>query len=255
MNYFCQAYAHVASETSSAYRRWRLRSGSVFHGNPLSTRAALAAVWTAIRHVCSLAYWRYVQTGRYPYALGVMPIYPRATFPSGPVTLLKDLKERQLRNHFDTFVDRDARYPDYVLDDAAWNAFRKSESRGRKSLTLAESALLEPLRGAKWGYEITIQSLWQEMADTWSKGWGWDAPLRATIADVWGRRRYDKDGNQIKDARSNRVYLRALLKIRRAIKTDGFIAAMMGYTGLSREQKDEYLTKWELTNAPIVVEI
>lgn len=159
------------------------------------------------------------------------------------------LKDRQLREHFDQFIDRDARYPGHVLSDAAWKAFKKSESHGKKRLTSDDLDLAAPLFGAKWSYEITIQSLWQEMAEWWSNGRGWDAPLRATISDVWLRRGYDKQGNPHKDPRSNRVYLRALFKIRAAIRREGFPAALMAYTGLSREDKVRYLAAWEATNA------
>lgn len=45
------------------------------------------------------------------------------------------------------------------------------------------------------------------------------------------------------------MYLRALFKVRRAIKRDGFPVAMMAYTGLSREEKARYVARWEGTNA------
>lgn len=146
------------------------------------------------------------------------------------------LKDRQLRAHFDRFIDRDARYPGYVLTDEAWRAFKKSETYGKRNMTAGELTLAEPLFGAKWGYEITIQSLWQEMAEWWSSGFGWDAPLRATIGGVW------REGG-------NRVFLRALFKIRRAIRADYFPAALAAYTGLGRDDKARYLLRWEQTNA------
>ncbi len=123
-----------------------------------------------------------------------------------------------------------------MLTDAAWKAFKKSESNGKARLTPEELVLAEPLFGAKWGYEITIQSLWQELAEWWSNGWGWDAPLRHTISRVW------REGG-------NRVFLRALFKVRRAIRTNSFPVAMAAYTGLSRDDKTTYLARWEGTNA------
>lgn len=69
------------------------------------------------------------------------------------------LKDTQLRAHFDRFLDRDARHPGYVLTEAAWKVFKKSESNGKARLTPEELALATPLFGAKWSYEITIQSL------------------------------------------------------------------------------------------------
>ena len=155
----------------------------------------------------------------------------------------------QLRDHFDRFVDRAVHYPGYVLTDAAWAAFKKSETYGKKSLTAEELALAKPLFGAKWSYEITIQSLWQEMSECWSSGFGWDSPLRATISSVWNRRAYDGEGNAARDPRGNRVFLRALFKIRHAILETGFISTMMAYTGLTQRQKTAYLERWEGTNA------
>ncbi len=159
------------------------------------------------------------------------------------------LKDRQLRDHFDRFIDRDVRYPNYVLTDAAWAAFKKRETHGKKSLTKEASDLIEPLFDAKKGYEITIKTLWEEMAEYWSMGYGWDAPLRATISDVWKRRDgYDKDGNPQMDFRSNRVFLRALFKIRRSIIDNYFLKALLSYTGFDIEQRNRYLTQWKLTN-------
>lgn len=151
-------------------------------------------------------------------------------------------KDRLLRAHFDRFIDRDARYPGYVLTDAAWTAFKKSESHGKRKMTPQELELAAPLFGAKWSYEITIQSLWQEMADCWSSGWGWDIPLRHTISCVW------REG-------SNRVYLRALFKIRRSIIDNGFISSMNAYTGLAREDKARYLDRWEDNTRAMVARI
>lgn len=145
------------------------------------------------------------------------------------------LKERQLRDHFDRFIDREARYLGYVLTDDAWRAFKKSETYGKRNMTPEELELAAPLFGAKWSYEITIQSLWQELADWWSSGRGWDAPLRHTISCVW------REGG-------NRVHLRALFKVRHACCA-GFIDALMAYTGLGREDKVRYLVRWEATNA------
>jgi hypothetical protein len=151
-------------------------------------------------------------------------------------------KNDQLRAHFDQFIDRDARWPNYVLTDAAWKAFKKSETYGKAKLSEAESVLAEPLFGAKWGYEITIQSLWQEMAEYWSMGMGWFLPLRHTIVtSYWGP-------FHGRDSRCSRVYLRALFKIRNSIRENGFVDAMMAYTGMGREDKERYLRMWEKNN-------
>ena len=151
-------------------------------------------------------------------------------------------KERQLRHHFDSFIDRDARYPGYVLTDAAWAAFKASESNGKARLTKEQLKLAEPLFGAKWGYEITIQSLWQEMAEWWSMNRGWFGPLRHTIVTTyWGP-------FHGRSSHASRVYLRALFKIRNAIEEKGFPVALMSYTGLDRETKVRYIKLWEANN-------
>lgn len=158
-----------------------------------------------------------------------------------------NLKERQLRAHFDAFIDRDARYPGYVLTDDAWRAFKKSETYGKRNMTPAEWDLAAPLFGAKWSYEITIQSLWQEIADNWSSNWGWGPPLFATIMDVYHGWEYDREGNRFKTL-GNRVYLRALFKIRDSIREKGFVDALMSYTGLDMEAKRQYVDKWMAAN-------
>ena len=155
------------------------------------------------------------------------------------------IKERQLKDHFNQFIDRDAKYPGYVLTDEAWKAFKKSESYGKKSLSPEETLLAEPLFGAKWSYEITIQSLWQEMAEYWSQNMGWFLPLRHTIVtEYWGPS-YGR-------AHGDRVYLRALLKIRDSIRANGFIDSLMAYTGLDMETKQRYLKTW-MANNPVRV--
>jgi hypothetical protein len=151
-------------------------------------------------------------------------------------------KDHQLRSHFDSFVDRDARYPDYILTDTAWTAFKKSESQGKRRLLDHERKAAEPLFGAKWSYEITIQSLWQEMAEYWSMNMGWFLPLRHTIVTgYWGPHHGRRP--------ISRVFLRALFKIRDSIERDSFPVALMAYTGMSMEDKARYISIWMGNNA------
>jgi len=91
-------------------------------------------------------------------------------------------KQRQLYKHFYLFLDRHHVDKAFVPTRESWTAFIKSESYGKASLSFEELNLAAPWFRAKTNWEITLQSVWQELADTWSSGWGWDAVLRHNIS-------------------------------------------------------------------------
>lgn len=138
-------------------------------------------------------------------------------------------KHWELGNHFLRFVDR-YRFPDFVLDNNNLSLFIKLESHGRKSLTDHEINSIEPLIVAKSDYEITIQSLFQEMADWWAKGSGWYYPIAHTLS------------LELKNKSRSKVYIRSLIKIMRSCYDD-FLNTFMSYTGLTHEQKCVYLMR------------
>lgn len=208
------------------------------------TLNVVSCIWEIPKHIFSRGFRRWVRTGLWPHQ--DMESLIEQTVPRG--LTLPSRKDRELSFHFDQFVDRDAqwmgyaKWRGYVLTPEAWEAFKKSESHGKAKLSEAELALAEPLFGAKWGYEITIRMLWEEMAEWWSMGRGWFMPLRHTIVtSYWG-------SFHGRNLRCNRVFLRALFKIRDSIEKKGFVDAMMDYTGLDREQKVRYLRQWSGTH-------
>lgn len=221
MNCIKQSWGYILLETT---RCWRHRD--------------VSCLWRIPKHICSPGFRRWAKTGLWPHQ-DVRPTVPK-TSPKG--LPLPSIKDRELSFHFDTFVDRDAKWRGYVLTNEAWRAFKKSETYGKAKLSEAEMALAEPLFGAKWGYEITIQSLWQEMAEYWSMNMGWFLPLRHTIVTAyWG----PFHGG---DSRCSRVYLRALFKIRDSIEEKGFPTALLSYTGMGMDAKRRYLDMWAANN-------
>lgn len=202
------------------------------------TRAIVSCLWRIPQHVLSRGFRRWVITGLWPHQDTGSLV--QQTVPRG--LALSSRKDRELSFHFDQFVDRDVKWRGYVLTHEAWQAFKKSETHGKAKLNERELMLAEPLFGAKWGYEITIKSLWQEMAEYWSMNMGWFPPLRHTIVtSYWGP-------FHERDSRCSRVYLRALFKIRDSIREKGFPTALLDYTGMDMETKRRYLDMWAANN-------
>lgn len=142
-------------------------------------------------------------------------------------------KQRQLYKHFYLFLDRSHVDKTFVPTRDSWTAFIESESYGKASLSPEELNLAAPWFRAKANWEITLQSVWQELADTWASGWGWDAVMRHNISCVW------REGG-------DRMYMRALFKIRHKIQEVGFVDALVSYTGIGYEDKMKYLARREL---------
>jgi hypothetical protein len=143
------------------------------------------------------------------------------------------LKEKhwQLGRHFARFVDR-RWYPDFTLTEANLHAFIKWESYGQKSLDQTELDLVKPLLNAKIHKELTIKMLIEECAEWWSGGNGWYAPIAHIIQEEFKNRAADK------------VFIRALIKIMRDIKQNGFMSVLDSFTGLDRGEKDKYIGRY-----------
>ena len=144
-----------------------------------------------------------------------------------------NLKEKhwQLGRHFTRFVDK-RWFPDFVLTEENLHAFIKWESYGPKSLNETESQLVKPLLNAKANKELTIKMLVEECAEWWSGGNGWFYPIAHTIHGEFRNRADDK------------VFLRALIKIMRDIKQNGFMEVLSGFTGISQEEKNKYFERY-----------
>jgi hypothetical protein len=142
-------------------------------------------------------------------------------------------KHRANAQHHARFVDK-YWWPDFTLTDEIVERFIRFESYGPKSLNSQELESIIPLTGsatmvgAKGLKELTIKMLYEECAEYWSKGWGFYHPIAATIK--W----------ELKEKAKDKIYIRALIKIARAMKED-FIAALSSFTGLSHREKSKYL--------------
>lgn len=122
-------------------------------------------------------------------------------------------REKRFAKHLARFVDLH-RFPDFQLTDDMIAAEAKRQTHGPCKLTESEVALLEPLRdGQKWK-EVIIDGLVQEMAEWWSKGWGWWYPMAAHL-------RYE---------RNDWIMKKALLEIRGRCEQNfvGFLIARGG---------------------------
>jgi hypothetical protein len=151
------------------------------------------------------------------------------------------LKPRHFKmaNHFARFVDT-RWYPDYKPSEEAIVAFFKQQSYGPKSLTEKEIELIAPLMNGQNNKELTIKMVFQEMADFWSKGWGWYIPLMETIKHEF------QDRHKTKDT----FFIKALIKIARQgfnweeEPSHWFIDLLEGFTGLSTGEKSSYYRRY-----------
>jgi hypothetical protein len=144
-----------------------------------------------------------------------------------------NLKEKHwlLGRHFARFIDK-RWYPDFSLNKENLHAFIKWESYGPKSLDESESQLVAPLLNAKINKELTIKMIIEECAEWWSNGNGWYYPIAHTISEEFKGRANDK------------IFLKALLKIMRDIKKNGFMEVLNSFTGLDGEEKNRYINKY-----------
>lgn len=147
-------------------------------------------------------------------------------------------KHWELGRHYERFVDR-RWHPDYQLDATTLEVFVRVESAGRGACSPEEIVAAAPLLAGKAQRELTVKLLFDEMADWWSGGNGWFYPIAHTIrTEMWSHGRVQRD----------RVYIRALVKIMRACKTDGFMATMQAFPGMPTEDKRRYINRWLSAN-------
>lgn len=140
----------------------------------------------------------------------------------------------ELGRHYGRFVDR-RWFPDYVLDAGTLSTFLEVESNGRSGIGSDALERAGPLLESKANRELTIRLLVEEMAEWWSGGNGWYAPIAHTLAtEAWGH--HDTGGR-------DRVYVRALIKIMRSCHEDGFPAFLESFPGLSQEEKQRHFGK------------
>lgn len=135
-------------------------------------------------------------------------------------------RDRFLR-HIVGFVDQH-RFPGWQPDAQATRLFHRLQSQGRRALTPAQLASIEPLVEAQVSKERTIQMLVEEMAEWQANHWGWAYPMLATL----------------QGARRDRLFRLALLRIRRRIEREGFFPFLYAYPGTRQELKDRYLERW-----------
>lgn len=141
----------------------------------------------------------------------------------------------KLINHFLLFLDRH-RYPDYNPSFEDKVAFIKYQSYGQSKLTESEKENIKPLIEAqKFGKEVCIKGLVEDMALFWSNGWGWYPPLAADI-DIWFKERHKH---------KDRIYISALIKIARNITANGFVDYLSRFTGFNSNYKNRVFEKYE----------
>ncbi len=150
------------------------------------------------------------------------------------------LKEKhwELGRHYARFVDS-RWHPDFALDARTLEIFVRVESAGRSSCSEKELQSAAPLFNGKTQRELTIKLLFDEMADWWSMGSGWFAPIAHMLKkEMWSHGLYQRD----------RVYIRALVKIMRACRKDGFMETLISFTGMPQEDKSRYINRWLASN-------
>lgn len=146
-------------------------------------------------------------------------------------------KHMKLITHFNRFIDKH-RYPRFSISKKITIAFFKQQTYGYESLTPNEKVIIEPLINAQENKELTLKMIYEEMADFWSKGWGWYIPLLDTIKSEFKTRHIHKD----------KIFIKALVKIAKFIQKNNFVDALINFTGLSNEEKERFLSlKLKLT--------
>lgn len=150
---------------------------------------------------------------------------------------LKD-KHWELGRHYARFIDK-RWYPDYTLDERTLEIFIRVESCGRSSCSEEELQAAAPLFNGKAQRELTIKMIFEEMADWWAMGAGWFYPIAHTLGgEMWAHGLPQRD----------RVYVRALVKIMRSCQKEGFMEALLSFTGISQEDKARYINLWLAKN-------
>ena len=140
-------------------------------------------------------------------------------------------KHWELGRHFERFIDRKW-YPDFRLNEENIEAFIKMESYGIRSLSAAEQYFVKPLLNGKINKELTIKMIMEECAEWWAYHHGWYYPIAHVI--------HTEFQNRSKD----RIFLRALIKIMRDMKKNGFQEVLSKFTGLSKDEKMRYIDKY-----------
>lgn len=148
-------------------------------------------------------------------------------------------KHRELGSHYARFVDK-RWHPGFTLSDPVLEVFVRVESCGRSACSDEELIAADPLFNGKAQRELTIKLLFDEMADWWSMGSGWFAPIAHTIeTEMWSHGL----------ARRDRVFIRALIKIMKSCHENGFMDTLMSFTGMPAEDKNRYLNRWLASNS------
>lgn len=146
-------------------------------------------------------------------------------------------KHYKLKNHFLQFLDK-RWYSNFIVTDEILEIFVYAQSYGFRDLTELESKLIEPLINAQQLKEIQIKALVEDIGLFWSNGWGWYIPLMDDIKNEYKARHIHKDI----------LYIQALIKIARNIKTNGIVNFIKNYTGHSNEWKSKILSTWILNH-------
>lgn len=141
----------------------------------------------------------------------------------------KRLKKRhwELGRHFEKHIDC-RWYPDYKLEPISLFFFIQLESEGKKSLTEDEMGLILPLLDGKINKELTRYMRFEEIAEWWSKGWGWYNPVSSDIGFLFKERSKDK------------IDLLDLINTVRKIRKEGMWSFIEGFTGFSEEQRQRF---------------
>ena len=143
-------------------------------------------------------------------------------------------KHWEIGRHYERFVDR-RWFPDYKLDEQSLYWFVRIDSHGTAGIPEHGRFLAKPLLNGKAQRELTLKLLFDEMAEWWSGGNGWFYPIAHTIrTEMWEHGRSARD----------RVYIRALVKIMRSCRCDGFLPTLMAFTGMSKDDKARYAGMW-----------
>lgn len=131
-------------------------------------------------------------------------------------------------NHINRFIDR-RWYPDFQPTDDLVELLYTYQTYGKKKLTEEQLKLLEPLKNGQQMKELTLRMNVEEMSYWWSQGWGWIYPINNNIEWV------------TKEKPIDRIWLLALLRIRKKCLEGGFMEFMLSFTGMDDSLKQRHL--------------
>jgi hypothetical protein len=107
--------------------------------------------------------------------------------------------------------------------------FIKTETHGKKNLTISEKNQIAHLIEGKKLYDLQIKQFHEELSMWVRNGWGWKPVADAALEDAYKQRKHF------------RTYVKALIKIIRNIEATSCYDVLTKYSGFSEKEKNKII--------------